>query len=102
MNCQERRGFLFSHDCGEPAAYGCFRCKKGICAAHQRMAEEGPLCLTCADQASLKPEGGPLSSPYTYAGASVSGYDYYDADDYGVFDSTGSVASGHEGDRDGS
>lgn len=100
MNCQERRGFLFAHDCGEPASTGCFRCKKGICQPHQHMTEEGPLCLSCADQAKALPADDARRNPYTYAGASYAGYCYYDADDYGVFERTGAGASssGNEGD----
>lgn len=103
MNCQERRGFLFAHDCGEPASTGCFRCKKGICQAHQHMTEEGPLCLSCADQAKVVPPEDRRRSPYTYAGAYFDGYSYYDADDYGVFERTsaGVSSSGHEGDFQG-
>lgn len=101
MNCQERRGFLFAHDCGEPASTGCFRCQKGICQAHQVMTEEGPLCMACADQAKVQPKGDARRSPYTYAGAWYDDYDYYDVDDYGVFERTGAAASGHEGDFQG-
>ena len=51
MACQERAGFLFSHDCGRPPVHQCRQCHKGICEKHAHMYEGNVLCTSCAKQA---------------------------------------------------
>jgi hypothetical protein len=45
--CAERSGFLFAHDCDQPAFAACDTCGKGICALHQRFVDARSVCVTC-------------------------------------------------------
>ncbi|MFP2903818.1 hypothetical protein ACLESD_01855 [Pyxidicoccus sp. 3LFB2] len=47
--CQESTGFLFSHECGLPAAAACGRCGKRVCDDHLTSMDSELVCETCAE-----------------------------------------------------
>ncbi len=48
--CEQTTGFLFSHECGVPAAAACPRCGKRVCDAHLSAVGGELLCTTCAEE----------------------------------------------------
>lgn len=88
--CNDRSGFLFSHDCLQMPANHCSVCQRPICEDHTRYdAEQLPQCVTCAKQRppetsendDLNPSGSGYrqsswgaSDPYFYAGHHYSGW----------------------------
>jgi len=87
VQCEERAGFLFAHDCDRAATQQCSHCNKRICVEHLR---PGTLCVTC-EKAGHGAEGVPrltgnqadryANDPYYYGAASYGGYHYYDERD---------------------
>jgi hypothetical protein len=55
MSCQERSGFLFSHDCDQPGIFPCEGCGKTVCALHQRFANGRSLCISCFGATPVEP-----------------------------------------------
>jgi hypothetical protein len=47
--CQQSTGFLFSHDCGRPAAAACMKCGKRVCDMHLTALGTELVCSTCAE-----------------------------------------------------
>jgi hypothetical protein len=47
--CQQSTGFLFSHECGLPAAATCPRCGKRVCDAHLSALGGELVCTSCAE-----------------------------------------------------
>lgn len=94
--CEERAGFLFSHQCHEPVSERCTTCSKGICQAHAHPEAGGLICSSCAkgtsrreQRANRRRSGGRHHhddsyhhdsfhhhSPYLYGGAYY-GYGHY-------------------------
>lgn len=73
--CNETTGFLFSHDCGEPADHVCGQCQKPVCGKHTVDTQGTLRCTTCAKTwmrtAGQNPQGatGGYSDPYPYYGS---------------------------------
>jgi hypothetical protein len=78
--CQEQGGFLFSHECGQPAGARCMRCSKQVCDAHLTLDEGEMLCQTCA-------EGEDGEDGDDDSGTSEDNPSYY-YDDYGYYGSS--------------
>ncbi|HEX8822555.1 MAG TPA: hypothetical protein VF794_21695 [Archangium sp.] len=73
--CQERAGFLFTHDCPRSATQSCTRCAKSICHEHSRSVEEEVLCIECARTAApTEPSG---DDPYFYSSYYYRNYGFY-------------------------
>ena len=83
--CQDRSGFLFSHDCPRNASAMCTRCGMGLCEQHSHMLDAEVLCTSCAKQAreeDSEHEGdsepsGWEDDPYLYSSYHYEGYGYY-------------------------
>lgn len=45
--CNEKSGFLFSHECYHAPAETCAGCQKPICAEHAHTDGESHLCTSC-------------------------------------------------------
>jgi len=49
--CNEKSGFLFSHECFQPPDYQCMNCQKPVCSdhGHELLDDErnGVLCTSC-------------------------------------------------------
>ncbi len=48
VQCQERSGFLFAHECTDTASDQCARCKKSVCQVHAHSTSAELMCTTCA------------------------------------------------------
>ncbi|MFH1747791.1 MAG: hypothetical protein ABIG44_12215 [Planctomycetota bacterium] len=113
--CQERTGFLFSHNCDCLAAYSCASCGKEICDRHMHETESGTMCTTCA-KATRRASREPIDDPYFYSGSYYRGYgryqpgfwgyhhyhhhhvsDWHDRDDFTEADAESVQAEGDEG-----
>jgi len=46
--CNERSGFLFSHNCDRFDTSRCIHCEKPICEEHTTPTVEGAVCTSCA------------------------------------------------------
>jgi hypothetical protein len=46
--CQERAGFLFSHECPRLASHICTECTKVICDEHSQLMDGTQVCIGCA------------------------------------------------------
>ena len=46
--CNERAGFLFSHDCSRVPIHSCVACQRPICEKHAHESQQGMVCTTCA------------------------------------------------------
>lgn len=81
-SCQETAGFLFSHACGEMAAYECAECQKKVCQRHAIDSGGTLLCVTCMKkQRATNPSQSSSSSyddypPYFYGDHYGYGYGY--------------------------
>lgn len=82
MNCEDRSGFLFAHECTRPATVSCTDCGKHLCALHLRGEGGRPLCVKCAAAAG---SGVPPTSQDPYAYGLGAGYVAYDAADAAAF-----------------
>ena len=86
--CNERSGFLFSHECYRPTVESCNSCQKPVCEDHSHKIEGTVLCTACAKkdrQRRGRDESGRRYShsdyyddhdPYFYGGYYY-GYGYY-------------------------
>ena len=106
MNCQERSGFLFAHDCDRPSENRCQECRRNICSQHTRGAS---LCVSCyRKQVGAKGDrpgtAARRNDPYWLAYDSYDDYHYYDSRDMRVFDRAedGTIVDEFEGDFDAS
>ena len=91
--CEERSGFLFSHQCHEPVSERCTKCSKDICQAHAHPEAGGLICSSCAKGTSRREQRANRrsgrghdrhhrdryynDSPFLYGGAYYGGYGYY-------------------------
>ena len=83
-SCQETAGFLFSHPCGEMAAFTCSECQKPVCQRHA--IDHGGLlrCVSCmkklraAGDSTTSDIGSPYGAypPYFYGDHYGYGYGY--------------------------
>ena len=97
--CNEKSGFLFSHECLQTPVSTCNLCAKPICGQHTHEFESrGKLCTTCAKKRDQRGRGtknspspgrsqresghGDFSEPYFYGGYYF-GMSYYDSYDGG-------------------
>lgn len=73
--CEERSGFLFSHDCPRIAVNECSSCGKSICQDHTVVIEQNLVCTTCAknrwrrsdtESQEDRPYGDQRHSPFFY------------------------------------
>lgn len=72
--CNDRAGFLFSHECGEASVFNCGNCGKPVCHAHAHQSASGTVCTSCARgeiakiqpprDTSGKPPVQPAGQPY--------------------------------------
>ncbi len=88
--CNEKSGFLFSHECYRPPVGSCNKCQKPVCEDHSHGVEETVLCTACAKKdrgRSARQESGQTygrsryyhdHDPYFYGGYYY-GYGYYDS-----------------------
>ncbi len=89
MQCDEKAGFLFSHDCAEPAQWACGRCNKNVCEKHAHRRNAETVCTTCVKKTEQQLEQrGQRSShrdddPVLYAAYYYSGYGYYGRGSWG-------------------
>ncbi len=89
--CNDRSGFLFSHECGNPPVAECGVCQRPICEKHRREGDSGSACVTCAKQ-ELRSAGRSQGAtgrryghhgsyhdddPYFYSGYRYRGYGHY-------------------------
>ncbi len=90
--CNDRSGFLFSHDCLQMPSGRCAQCERPICEDHSQPSDEsGVWCKTCAKQL-LQSSGSSSSTtnrryqerqgwsqddPYFYGGYHYAGWGYY-------------------------
>ena len=81
--CNEKAGFLFSHECDRPPSAKCTHCTKPICKKHTTRRQDGVtlLCTACTKKAAAEDPGGSHSyshdDPYYY-GSHYYGDRYYD------------------------
>jgi len=85
--CNDRAGFLFSHDCPYPPVNECRQCQRPVCDSHTRYNEASePVCVTCSKSVvSAKPtqrrpgDARPYydSDPYFYGYTHYYGYGHY-------------------------
>lgn len=47
MQCKDRSGFLFAHDCPEESVRECSSCARPICERHTRTSGADALCIPC-------------------------------------------------------
>lgn len=87
--CEQAGGFLFSHECGQPAGSQCMRCSRFFCEAHLTMEEAEMLCQSCAE-GEEDDEGDDVEEG---SGSSEDDPSYY-YDDYGYYGSGSSWSSG--------
>jgi cobalamin biosynthesis protein CobT len=88
--CELEGGFLFSHECGQPAGAQCMRCSKRVCDAHLTASEGGEmLCQTCAE-GEEDDEGDDVDDSSSHSDDDPS---YY-YEDYGYYGSGSSWNSG--------
>lgn len=76
--CNEKSGFLFSHECYLPPAGSCSRCQKPVCQDHSHELvdrAEDILCTSCAKKDRKRHRGGGK-------GRSTSRLDRHDDYDY--------------------
>lgn len=75
--CNEKSGFLFSHDCYMVPHETCQRCQKPICLEHSHQEGGTTICTTCAKKRRSRSEGTGRSAgrrrhdsydPYFYGG----------------------------------
>ena len=102
MACQERSGFLFSHECDQPSKDFCSQCKKALCELHGRVADGVTYCPPCAKSQGVSEtvtrKGKAVKrrrddgyydlydDPYWYRDRYGSDhYTYYDSTDFGSF-----------------
>ena len=106
--CQERSGFLFSHECDQPAQWPCALCGKMICGLHTRMLDQGAACIACAQTQTAAArreektgENRDTDDPFFWSTSSTT---TWDDDDHDAFESSqGSVPGGEwEADSGGS
>lgn len=115
--CNEKSGFLFSHDCYMVPHETCQRCQKPICLEHSHKEGATTTCTTCAKKRRSRSDGAGRTrrmgryddyDPYFYGGF----YHGYGNHGYGnglgmhagghdPFDFTDADASGLVGDGDG-
>ncbi len=97
--CNERSGFLFSHECNLPPYGTCSRCQKPICADHSHELVNRPgvmLCTSCVKKEQKQHQRGGTGKsrhrrdrhddyydygeePYFYGGYYY-GREYYDSE----------------------
>lgn len=85
--CNDRAGFLFSHQCPYPPVNECRQCGRPICDDHTRYNEASePVCVTCSKSAVTgKPQRQRpgdsrtdyYDDPYFYGHTHYTGYGYY-------------------------
>jgi len=86
--CTERAGFLFDHDCTQPASGACGDCQQQVCAAHLHAFGPDRLCTSCARALMREAEGrhryGALSQePVFYALSRYPGFGAYPEGSWG-------------------
>jgi hypothetical protein len=83
--CNEKSGFLFSHECFHPPAGQCSKCQKPVCEEHSHSDGGIVICTTCVRKSRQQDETtgrrGRQSHhddhhPYFYGGY-YAGYGYY-------------------------
>ncbi|MCP4175389.1 MAG: hypothetical protein GY758_31965 [Fuerstiella sp.] len=59
-NCNEKSGFLFSHECFQPPVDSCNMCSKPVCQEHSHSDGAAVVCTSCAkkDQQRVHERGG--------------------------------------------
>ena len=80
LRCNDRSGFLFSHDCDYPPVNLCMTCGRPICDEHTRYdSASQTICVTCAKQSSNQdPNNAPSNDdPYFYGQRHYRGYGHY-------------------------
>ena len=88
--CNEKSGFLFSHDCPRAASSTCAKCEKPVCQKHAHRPKDGAtmLCTVCMkkrgsdDDEDHRHEPYPYNDPYYY-GSHYYGDQYYGDQYYG-------------------
>ncbi len=98
MTCQERSGFLFSHDCDLPAIASCEKCARRICSAHQRFANGRSMCISCERALGRTEED--RDDPYFYADTHFPGWSRWEESDYRAFDASAAAAAAAGTDRE--
>lgn len=83
--CQQSTGFLFAHDCGQPAAAACMQCGKRVCDLHLTSLGTELVCPTCAENDD-DDEGASDSNSDSAAAADEDDPSYY-YEDYGYYGS---------------
>jgi hypothetical protein len=85
-NCNEKSGFLFSHECFQSPVNKCNMCGKPVCQEHSHSDGAAVVCTSCAkkDHKRAQERGGRRRSryhddhdPYFYGGYYY-GYGYHD------------------------
>ena len=80
--CNERSGFLFSHECYLPPTAACSRCQKPVCAdhSHELVDREGEvLCTSCVKRERKQQyRGAPTKKSRRRDREDDYGYDDYD------------------------
>ncbi len=86
IRCNDRAGFLFSHDCPYPPVNECKQCGRPICDDHTRYNEASePTCVSCSKAGiASKPirripgrRDSQYDDPYFYSYGHYHGYGYY-------------------------
>ena len=83
--CNDRAGFLFSHDCPYPPVNECQQCGRPICDEHTRYNEASdPICVSCSKVAKSNPQSKDPNDrrdydndPYFYSDTHYRGYGNY-------------------------
>lgn len=91
MQCDEKAGFLFSHDCSHPAQWACGSCNKNVCEKHAHRRNAQTLCTSCvkkaerhADRHAGKGRGTHVDDdPFLYTTYYYYGYGYYGRGSWG-------------------
>ena len=76
--CNEKSGFLFSHECFHPPDGQCGKCQKPVCEEHSHSDGGIVICTTCVRK-SRQRDGTQTHDdhhPYFYGGY-YAGYGYY-------------------------
>lgn len=94
--CQASTGFLFAHECGQPAAASCPRCGKRVCDTHLVAAAEELVCSTCAEADDEGHEGGTTSHSDSAPDEDDPSYYYKDYGYYGPGSSLGGGSSSRD------
>lgn len=86
--CDEKAGFLFSHDCEDVAQWACGRCQKNVCEKHAHRRNAETLCTTCVKKRQEGDHRGQSRArddddPVLYAAYYYHGYGYYGRGSWG-------------------